>query len=334
MASVAEVETPSRGLPAIPLIEAGDGPVSLLEAEASRARDLIAAGQRAYGAAALQVADHLSRRWLARAANPYLDEIEAVAARLGGPGAHMLNLSYEWCCTCGVAADPEGAGSRLLRSLDWPLAGLGRNLVVARQSAPAGDYFNVTWPGFVGVTTALAPGRFAAALNQAPMRRFGLPSPADWLINRVGVWRRPALPPSHLLRRVMDECRSYAEARARLTETPICLPALYILSGAGHDEGCVIERLEDRAVVHEAPVSVANHWLSDGLGGDERGAESRTRHALMEAAVRTVQSGFDWLVPPVLNACTRVAVVANAATGRLLVRGWETQGPATEILRL
>src|SRR5437867_11470090 len=35
----------------------------------------------------------------------------------------------------------------------------------------AGDYFSVTWPGYAGVLTAMAPLRFAACLNQAPMWR-------------------------------------------------------------------------------------------------------------------------------------------------------------------
>ena len=35
----------------------------------------------------------------------------------------------------------------------------------------AGEFFNVTWPGYVGVLTALAPDRFGASINQAPLRR-------------------------------------------------------------------------------------------------------------------------------------------------------------------
>jgi len=43
---------------------------------------------------------------------------------------------------------------------------------------------------------------------------------------------------------------------------------------------------------------------------------------------------LDWLTPPILLADTRVAVMANAATGRLLVRGFERDGPATAALAL
>ena len=35
------------------------------------------------------------------------------------------------------------------------------------------------------VLTAMAPGRFCAAIHQAPMRRHGLTLPGDWLKNRL-----------------------------------------------------------------------------------------------------------------------------------------------------
>ena len=49
--------------------------------------------------------------------------------------------------------------------------GLGRYAEIARMHGPAGAFDTVTWPGFVGALTACAPGRFAACINQAPLRR-------------------------------------------------------------------------------------------------------------------------------------------------------------------
>ena len=126
-----------------------------------------------------------------------------------GRGVHMLNLSFEWFCTSSVAADPAGGGVRLLRTLDWPLSSLGRTLVAAVMTGPAGNYVNITWPGFAGVVTAVARGRFAAAINQPPMLRTGFGAPADWLAARCSVWRRHALPPAHLLRVALDSCATY-----------------------------------------------------------------------------------------------------------------------------
>ena len=322
-------------MPEIPLIDVGGaGAAVLVDAERARADALVDAARRDYGAALFTVGEALSRRWLAETGNPYLDELDAVARRLGRRGIYLLNLSYEWFCTAGVAADPAGEGSRLLRTLDWPLDGLGRHTVVACHEATAGPYYNVTWPGFVGVLTAMAPGRFSAALNQAPMHGRGLPLPLAWLGNRIGVWRSRGLPPVHLLRRAFDTCVGYAEAKAMLSETPVCLPTIFTLSGASAGEGCVIERLEHRAMVHETPVCAANHWLTPGLGGTPRGFESAERLAMMQTLHGNAEEGFAWVTPPILNACTRLAVAANAARAALRVRGYEADGPATAVFEL
>jgi hypothetical protein len=90
------------------------------------------------------IADRISRRWLTRTANPYASEIAAVGNSLDRPGAHFLNLSYEWGCTAAVAEDPAALGQRLIRALDWPLAGLGRHAVILRCQGAAGPYDNVT----------------------------------------------------------------------------------------------------------------------------------------------------------------------------------------------
>jgi len=156
----------------------------------------------------------------------------------------MLNLCYEWGCTSAVAGAPEGRGVRMMRTLDWPLDGLGRNVVVSRQTGAAGPWLNVTWPGFVGVTTALAPGRFAGALNQAPMAPHGVGRIGDWLINRWGIWFKGQIPPALLLRRAFEECADFAAAVRLLSETPICLPAIFTLAGIDRADGVVIERLE------------------------------------------------------------------------------------------
>src|SRR3990170_996416 len=124
-------------LPAIPL-HAVAGPGDLLRLEPARLAALIAAAERRYPAVAIALADRLSRRWLERSRNPYLDEIAGVAAALGRPGAHFLNLSYEWACTCSVGPTADGRAVRLTRVLDWPFDGLGAEIVAASHEGPAG----------------------------------------------------------------------------------------------------------------------------------------------------------------------------------------------------
>lgn len=322
-------------LPEIPVVELGPAPpLALFRAERARAEALVATATRGLPRPALGLADRLSRRWLERAGTPYLAEIAEVAEALGRPGGWFLNASYEWGCTSAVGPGPEGRGNRLIRVLDWSLTGLGRGLVAARRRGPAGPWTDLTWPGFSGVIQALAPGRFAAAFNQAPLLARGGGPALDWLRARHGLWRRPALPPAHLLRRVFDQAADYQEAKAWLSETPIALPALFVICGPGPREASVIERLETTAQVIEGPAVAANHWQRTNRPGRPRGSESQARQAQLTAAQATAGADLAWLRPPVLNPTTRLAMVAEPASGRLSAQGFEQDGPATARLRL
>lgn len=319
----------------IPVLELGAGhALGLIEAERGRADALLGAAQAHYPGFVINFGDRVSRRWLERNGNPYLDDIHAVAGALGIPGLYFLNVNYEWGCTGAVGAAPSGKGNRLIRVLDWPFDGLGANLVAARIAGPAGEWINLTWPGFVGCIQGLAPGRFAAAFNQAPMRRISPVMVLDWTLERARVWRDGGLPPAHLMRRIFENCANYAAAKAALIETPIATPAIFLLSGPERGEGCVIERLETRSFVHEQPAVATNHWMSPGLSGRERGEDSQARQAMM--AGRQADAGEDlaWLEAPLLNETTRLVMIAEPATGRLTVQGFESHGPATRILRL
>lgn len=318
----------------IPLIDIGrGGAMALLAAARPRADALMEIARRRYGRLALAAGDVVSRAWLRRNASRYCGEIEAVAASLGAAGAIMLNLSFEWGCTGLVEPDPAG-GMRLLRVLDWRLEGLGRHVVVARVNAEAGPYYDVTWPGSAGVLTAMAPGRFAAAIHQAPMRRHGLTFFGDWTRNRALVWRRAALTPAHLLRHVFETCRDFAAARRALAETPLALPVLFLLAGTKPDESCVIERIEDDAVIHDGPGVAGNGWRQrDAFPNwtwSSRGYASDRRVQCLAGVHGRPVDRFGWLVPPVLNPDTRLAVQANPATGALAVVGIEAQRPVTE----
>jgi len=316
----------------IPYVDLGHaGPAALAETHRETAEALLQAGRRMIPYPFLPAMDMMSRRWAHRAGNPHLDEIATLSAALP-TGVWFMNLCFEWGCTSGVAPEPDGEGMRMLRTLDWPFHGIGRHVVVACQTGPAGDYLNITWPGFVGVVTATAPGRFALAINQAPLVRRGyLPLPGDWLANRLAVFRSRHLPPVHLARRIMETCRSYEEARDALELTPLALPAIFTLAGIERGEGCVIERTETRAWIHPAPAATANHWIRADLKGRPRGTDSQRRLRLMNGLCRTRTEGFDWLIAPVLNPDTRLAVVANPASGQLSVQGWERDGAVTQV---
>src|SRR6267154_2300657 len=160
-------------LPQISVVDVRDGgPVQHAREGALRAqalRDDCLAWFPAIAAPALPLMDRLARRWLIRSCSPYVADIEAIAASLGFPGIWLLNGSYQWSCT--ALAREEGGVPWLARTLDWPFPGLGRYVEVARMRGAAGEFFSVTWPGYVGVLSAMAPDRFGASINQAPLRR-------------------------------------------------------------------------------------------------------------------------------------------------------------------
>lgn len=326
---------PSSAAPTIPLVDqTGRDPSHLAVVEAERARALLAAGREKLGGPALRAMERLSRHWSERALSPYHDEIAASAAVLP-LGVWFMNYSYEWGCSTGLDRDPAGGAPRLRRTLDWPYPAIGRTAVVAKADGGAGPYYNVTWPGFHGVVTAMAPGRFAVAINQAPLiRRAGLTRLGSWAVQRMRLWHRTALAPAQLLRRVFDSAPDFATARRVLSETPVALPVIYCLSGIEPGECAIVERLADAARAIDGPGAATNQWQAITPQGYDRGNDSPGRLAAMRRALGDADDAFGWLRAPILNRDTRLAVAANAARGTLAVQGWEDEAPVTALFRL
>ena len=199
----------------IPLIDIRiNGPKQLVDQYPERAKELIDASRKTLGLfselvsrAVLPSGDRISRDWLVKTKNPYLDEIEYYANHLDVLGIYALNICFEWGCTSAVYAKEEGP--TLTRVLDWMFPKLGENIIVAHQNGSAGDFYNVTWPGVSGMFHGMAPGRFSASLNQAPMQRHRLTYIGDWIKNRKKVFKQTSLPPAHLLRKVFETAQSY-----------------------------------------------------------------------------------------------------------------------------
>ena len=272
--------------------------------------------------------DRVATGWLRRSASAYVAELEHIAAWLGFPGAVALNLSYLFACTTSAA--PKTGGAPLLRrSLDWPFHGLGRGVEVVLQAGPAGEFYNVTWPGAVGVLTAMAPGRFCAVINQAPMRRrtasvFGLPLDVAANLTHALI-HEDGWPPDHLLRLAFETCATFEEAIDLLSRETLARPALFTLTGTAPGEMAVVERTERAGRVIRGPVVVANDWQTPQIGW-----AARMGYANNEARKRVLRETpteappFAWVAPPVLNHTTRLVVEMHAGDlGELCVRGYE-----------
>lgn len=334
----------------IPLLDArhAEHPAALAAAaQAAETAAILRTARRQYGAAGLAIGDALSRGWLARSTTPLAAEVAAVAAAIPGRGAYLLNLSFEWGCSCGVLDAPSPT---LLRVLDWGnLAGLGETLCVIRQSGPAGEWLNIGWPGFAGAITALAPGRFAIAINQPPLplTRLGAAARgrgwrtagllADWAASRPAAWRSRALPPAHLLRIACDSAPDYAAALALLRDTPVAAAVTFTIAGVAPGQAAVVERTRERVALRSGPgIAATNHWAGLDLPGAARWRESEPRLAHMQALLARgeVPEGFAWLVPPLLNHGTRLAAIMRPAEGRLDLVAHEGERRVSEPLSL
>jgi len=345
----------SARLPVIPIVDVRDGgPPRHARESAARARALRDSCLSFFPAAArplLPALDWLSHRALRRSHSPNLAEIAQIAAALDVSGVWLLNASYQWGCT--ARASEEDGVPWLMRTLDWPFRGLGHYTELAHMCGERGDF--ITWPGFVGVLTAMATGRFAAALNQAPMwrrTRHRYLRPCDYLANvgrvAAGAGR---MAPDQLLRRAFEVCADFAAARRLLETTPVAQPVIYTLVGCAAAERCVIERTETEFVTRDDDTSAANDWVPrrpgwEGRIGtrrffvcsfDEAGRVSQAKKECLAAWNGSLASGaFDWVREPVLNPYTRLAVAMNPASGILRAIGYDMVGgdmpaPVTQI---
>ncbi|MBI2740598.1 MAG: hypothetical protein HYX38_29140 [Rhodospirillales bacterium] len=187
---------------------------------------------------------------------------------------------------------------------------MGRLVEIVRQRGPAGDFLNVTWPGFAGVLTAVAPGRFAASINPAPMRRH---TKAGWLL-----WLDYALnalaalftsgrpPPEYVLRRAFETCATFEEACRLLARAPV--------ANAWRDH--------------------SHGWRPRVCGEGTPIENNRRRIAAMAACTGVHPPNLEWAAAPVMNAFTRVAVEMCASSGQLVVAGWEATGRVTAFTEL
>jgi acid ceramidase len=165
-------------------------------------------------------------------------------------------LSRGFGCTA-FAIDAPG-GVLHARNLDW----WTENSALARYTAtshfvnaPAGAFTTVGWPGFMGVFSGVAPGRFAVTLN------------AVLSLEQIQI----AMPVVLLIRTVFEEARTFSEALKLLSSAPLPCDCLLLLTGVRAGELVVIERTPSRYALRHAKdgyVCVTNGYqqLDAGLG--------------------------------------------------------------------
>jgi hypothetical protein len=252
------------------------------------------------------------------------EEMESLARELSVPvtDVALCNFYYDalkvvlgrvFGCTA-FAVDAPG-GVLHARNLDW----WSENSALAKYTAinhfegsPAGRFTTISWPGFIGAYSGIAPGRFAVTLNAVLSLE---PS-------------QLATPVVFLLRTVLEEARTFDEARGLLCNSPIPCDCLLLLTGTLPGELVVIERTPSRYAIRKPQpdyVCVTNGYqqLDAGLGGAPSGLLGTwcQRFERVEALInvtrpRTAEECLRYLSDPeVQMRITVQQMVFRAATG-------------------
>jgi hypothetical protein len=257
------------------------------------------------------------------------EEMESLAGQHCLPVSDVVlcNLYYDlvkvvtgnvFGCTA-FAVDAPG-GVLHARNLDWwtENAALSRYTTINRfVGAPAGEFVTIGWPGFIGAFSGIAPGRFAVTLNAV----LSLEPP------------RIAAPVVFLLRTVLEEARTFEEARAVLSETPIACDCLLLLTGSAPGELVVIERSPSRYALrqpHDGFVCVTNGYqkleadsgrTSSGLLATWCERFERVKALVGGRRPETAADCFEYLGDPgVALDMTVQQMVFRAATGEYWMR--------------
>ena len=263
--------------------------------------------------ARMKRSSNLLMGWHRRVENPYLAELESLHEM--GFLIYPMNGALEFGCTTAMVTRHNRPV--LWRTLDWPWPHMAGGLLVVQMPSTHGVWYNVTWPNFVGVANALAPGRFALAVNRAP----------SWYEVKPATHRRLVLnsknrSPLHLAREVMQHAPDYATAKQWLLSSKLCTTAIFTLVGMDTGERCVIEHWSDRTIEVPDAVAATNHWQAFPPNRVRPSEQSKVRLREMKARLGVGYiRPLGWLTEPVLFEHTVLAMEACPASGVLRVRG-------------
>ena len=222
-------------------------------------------------------------------------EVASIARIVGRPEIDVLlgSLYYDAFrqligCTAFACDGPDGPIHA--RNLDWWTEDqmLARLTCIVRGygGRAIGPYQMVSWPGFIGALSGLAPGRFSVTLNAAISSE------------------RPTLaaPVVLVLRQALETCSDFGEAMRLLERTPIAADCLLLVTGTRQGEMAVIERTSTRAAVR----GPENGFVA--VTNDYRSLDAVTRATAGNRLQETACGRFDRTVE-----LLRKALPANAA---------------------
>ncbi|WAQ99175.1 ASAH1-like protein, partial [Mya arenaria] len=164
----------------------------------------------------------------------------------------LYNIFYEifTVCTSIVAQDSNGTLYHA-RNLDfglfmgwdpknrtWVITELLRPAIVNLDFQRGGKtvFKSVNYAGYVGILTAISPGKFTLTMNERFTLDGGYIGIIDLILTGKGTWM------GFLTRATMEKAQSFEEAKTMLTSTQMIAPAYFILAGNTSGQACVITR--------------------------------------------------------------------------------------------
>ncbi|XP_071541324.1 acid ceramidase-like [Panulirus ornatus] len=196
---------------------------------------------------------------------PYFGEIKGIAKATGLPVSEvtLYNIFYEvfTFCTSIIAQDTSGNiyhGRNLDFGLfmgwdpkkhSWRVAELLKPLIVHLGWIKGGKlvYESVNYAGYVGILTAVKKNQFTFSLDE----RFGLNGGYIGILEWVLFKDHKQKWVSFLTREVMENAKTYEEAKHMFSHTRLLAPVYFILGGAKKGEGSIITRWRDNFHIND-----------------------------------------------------------------------------------
>jgi len=217
--------------------------------------------------------------------------------------------AYTWCSS---AAKWTSRGMVHARNMDWPLNILkGRTMELNFHGATAGSFTSITFPGYTGILTGIAPERFSASINM--------------MCEDYGVSLR-GKPVSFLLREMFEQCEDYDEAVEFLEGSDVFAPALIHLVGIDEGENAVVGVMpkEYENFTYEddgSGLCITNHIPDSDFDDEEYDVDSVERLDFLNEEIENVKSmdAAHRMMRKIRNEDTKHTVTMCASTGEYMM---------------
>lgn len=266
-----------------------------------------------------------------------------------GTGVFAANFSFEWA-GCTTRAFDTAQGPVLVRTFDWYIKELQGKVIASTTTSEdqKGSCVQFGFLGLSGVVQAVVPGKFAIAINQAPVQRYVtklIDSPftrkIDTFISTSLAITRRGTPPLLLARKICDEARKnpsfgYNQALKMIETTGLTHSVIFTLVGVKEGQFEIVERSPTKAARipkrKDGSVAANNASQTGLIDGRPRGPSGRIeaicathpqdlQNADLPALRRTLEQA------PTLNDETVLAMATCPGTGGIDAVAWKDGKP-------